>query len=110
MLCNTCEKEIPDCEWKKQCIDCYKLKYKRCLLCDKKKKNTYLFCYLCNSTKKDQCIFKLRENAQNDLHETYINRFNELNSQKQCKECYNQIPTRLKWKDYCSTCWFCHKM
>ena len=51
MICNTCNKEIEDSSWKLQCGECYSKNIKRCLLCDKKKQNAYLFCYSCNKEK-----------------------------------------------------------
>jgi hypothetical protein len=105
MICDTCDKDIPESPWKKQCLECFKAKYKNCMLCSKKKKNKYLFCYTCNSNKKKECQMTLQEMAENDLYYAYNQ--NMSYSTKLCKGCYQiDIPACLKWKDYCSNCWF----
>lgn len=102
MICDTCDKNIQDSTWKKQCLECFTEQYKKCLLCYKKKKNKYMFCYDCNTNKKEQCNWALKSRAEDDLYYAY----NSCGETKLCKGCdQNVIPKSLKWKEYCTACW-----
>jgi hypothetical protein len=105
MICDTCDKDIQESVWKKQCLDCFKLQYKKCLLCCKKKKNKYMFCYDCNTNKREECNWVLKDKISDELYDAYT--YNNFNETKWCKGCQHvQIPKSLKWKEYCSNCWF----
>ena len=107
MLCNTCDKTIEDSTWRIQCIDCYKQNYKRCLLCNKKKQNKYIFCYSCNNNKKEECNMKLKSKAEDELYEAYNSNYRY--DTKICALCQQvAIPKSLKWKNYCSSCYLFH--
>jgi len=109
MICETCEINIPESNWKTQCLKCFKSQYKNCLLCLKKKKNKYLFCYDCNINKKQECIITLKEKAQNDLYNQQFVPYDPYDT-KSCKECGKNISKVLKWKKYCSDCFLFHHM
>lgn len=97
MLCNTCENEIEESEWKKQCLNCFKQKIKKCIFCNIKKKNSYNYCFDCFNN--HNRIHKTRSKKEDDLYNSQFNI-----SIKNCQNCQNKIPN-IKWRNYCNVCY-----